>query len=131
MPGLKQDPEAATSDLGTWSHHSTTRLCKTGEAGLEKSVAMIGDQGRSVWNMAGLLRALLYQLTWEAEKKNTEAQALPRWPALNFHKIPNGFDTLPWEKLPQESARACDGLPFSHGAGSAQATGGVGASLSR
>lgn len=29
---------------------------------------MIRDQGRGVWNMAGLVRALLHQLPWESEK---------------------------------------------------------------
>lgn len=39
--------------------------------------------------------------------KNAEAQAPPRWPALNFDKISNGFDTPRWEKVPQELALAC------------------------
>lgn len=42
--------------------------------------------------------------------KNAKAQALPKWPALNFDKIPNGFDTFQWEKL--ELALACGWLAF-------------------
>lgn len=38
----------ATNDLGTWSHHSASRLCETGETGLEKAAVMIRDQGRGV-----------------------------------------------------------------------------------